>query len=76
MDKKKQLMEYITQDIIAYLAEDLNIYYTKAMQLFYRSDTFKKLMDEETGLYREGSAFVYDFMLDELKYGKISAEKY
>lgn len=59
-------MEYITQDIIAYIVEEEQIEFDEAMQRFYTSITYEKLLDEETGLYLEGSAFVYDIYRDEL----------
>ncbi len=71
MSKAEQLMEYNVQDIISYMVEDLNIEYDKAMDIFYNSETFEKLQDEETGLYLESSAYIYGIFQDERKYGKI-----
>ena len=42
-----------------------------AMQRFYLSQTFEKLQNFETGLYKESSSYVYDLLCDELLYGKI-----
>ncbi len=64
-------MEYITQDIIAYLVEDKGIEISAAMMLFYSSAMYEKLMDEGTGLYLEGSGYVYGLFKDELKDGRI-----
>lgn len=58
-------MEYITQDVIAYMVKDRGIDFDKAMHQFYTSATYEKLMDEETGLYLEGSAFVYEIYKSE-----------
>ncbi len=71
MSKAEQLMEYNVQDIISYMVEDLKIEYDKAMDIFYNSETFEKLQDEETGLYIESSAYIYGIFQDERKYGKI-----
>lgn len=60
MTKQQQLMEYITQDIIAYIMEDTNVDLETAMHDFYTSDIYEKLLDEATGLYLESSALVYD----------------
>ena len=60
MTKPEQLIEYTTQDIIAFLMEDQAIELEEALRLFYTSDTYTKLFDLETGLYLEGSAYVYD----------------
>lgn len=71
MTKQEQLMEYNIQDIIEYIVEDLQIEYDKAMQLFYNSQTFDKLMDVETGLYLESSAYVYGIFQDERNFGNL-----
>ena len=71
MDKKMQLIEFITQDIIAFIVEDRQMEMTDAMHDFYTSETYDKLNDEETGLYLEGSAYVYDLFLNESKNGRI-----
>lgn len=72
MTKKEQLVEYNIQDIIEYIVWDLQIEYDKAMQLFYNSQTFDKLVDTETGLYLESSAYVYDIFLDERNTGVLT----
>lgn len=71
MYKREILMEYTTQDIIAFLVKDKKIDFTEAMRLFYLSETYEKLLDEETGLYLESSPYVYDLFKDEYTYGKL-----
>lgn len=71
MSKAEQLMEYSVQDIISYMVEDLKIEYDKAMEVFYNSQTFEKLQDEETGLYLESPAYVYGIFQDERNFGEI-----
>ncbi len=68
---QNQLIEYMIQDIVDMLATDQNIEYDEAMNKFYNSDVFEKLQDQETGLYLESSAYVYDLLKDELKFGHI-----
>ena len=67
MSLQQQLMEYIIQDII----EMLTVEYDEAMNKFYNSEVFEKLQDEETGLYKESSAYVYDLFKDEMNFGHI-----
>ena len=69
MTKQELLMEYSIQDIIEYMVEDLQIEYDKAMQIFYNSQTFDKLIDIRTGLYLESSAYVYNILQDEINSG-------
>lgn len=71
MNKREQLMEYITQDIVAYLVEDKKIDIAEAMRILYTSKTYDKLLDESTGLYLESSPYVYDILKDECEYGDI-----
>lgn len=65
MDKREQLIEYITQDIVSYIVEDEDKEYDEAMRTFYASQTYMKLTDKDTGLYYESSAYVYDMFKQE-----------
>jgi hypothetical protein len=76
MNKQQQLMEYATQDIISYMVEDNNIDFVDAMQEFYASETCNKLFDEETGLYLESSAYVYDIFKHERQAGYLVQLEY
>ena len=71
MTKEKQMIEYMFQDLVEMLTEDKNLEYDKAMHIIYDSEVYEKLLDIETGLYAESSAYVYDLLQDELKYGHI-----
>ncbi len=71
MTKQDQLIEYTIQDIIEYIVEDFHIEYDVAMQRFYNSKTFDKLLDIETGLYLESAAYVYGIFQDEQNFGNL-----
>lgn len=66
MTKQEQLAEYNIQDIIEYIVIDNNVEYDMAMQMFFNSVTFEKLMDIETGLYIQSSAYIYSLFCDEM----------
>jgi len=66
MNKVEALAEAITQDLVRYLVLDNNLEVKAAMILVYCSKLFDKLNDKETGLYLEGSAYVYELLKDEL----------
>lgn len=68
MSKSQQLMEYITW-------EDKNTEYDKAMERFYNSVVFEKLHDDETGLYLESTAYVYDLFQNEIRNGRLIQEE-
>lgn len=72
MNKRMQyLVEGIIKDIIVYLMEDNGYDLSTALKEFYNSETFAKLSDEATGLYIESSAYVYEILKEELKYGRL-----
>lgn len=71
MLKSDALKEYVTQDLVAYLVQDRGIEIVDAMTLIYDSKVFELLQDAETGLYAEGSAYVYDLLKNELSNGKL-----
>ena len=71
MCKRSQLIEYIIQDIVDMLATDQNTEYDEAMNMFYNSEVFEKLLDQETGLYLESSGYIYDLFRDERNFGHI-----
>ena len=75
MSKREQLMEYITQDIVVLLMKDRGLDVEEALNLFYSSVVFEKLHDEETGLYLEGSLYVYDLLQNELANGVLVQEE-
>lgn len=61
-DKQQEMIEYTTQEVIRYLIEDEGISMESAMEKFYMSMVFEKLNDIETGLYLEGSAYIYEML--------------
>ena len=71
MCKKDQLLEYSIQDIVDMISTDQNIEYDEAMNKFYNSEVFEKLVDKETGLYLESPEYVYDLFKDEMNLGHI-----
>lgn len=66
-NEQREMIECTTQDIIAYIIEDEGFDMDKAMDMFYTSKTFEKLTDVETGLYLDGSAYVYERFKQEQK---------
>ncbi|SEJ16628.1 hypothetical protein SAMN02910453_2271 [Lachnospiraceae bacterium A10] len=71
MNEKKQLIEFIVQDIVEMITQDQGVEFDEAMDRFYESEVFDKLQDVETGLYRESTAYIYDLYKDELNFGRI-----
>lgn len=65
------LIELNVRDIVGYLIEDENLSVEDALSLFAVSVTFEKLNDPRTGLYLEGSAYVYELLKDERNQGAL-----
>ena len=66
-DQQQEMIEYTTQEVVGYLIEDNAITIEQAMEQIYLSDTFEKLSDVETGLYLEGSTYVYELLKREIQ---------
>ena len=71
MGKEKQMMEYMIQDLVEIITEDQQLEYDKAMAILYNSLIYDKIMDPETGLYKESPAYVYGLLQDEMNFGRI-----
>ena len=63
--KQKQLIEYATQDLVAMLVEREDRSIQDAMAVVYHSRLHEKLQDVETGLYLEGSEYLYGLLMEE-----------
>lgn len=66
-DKKDWLIDSLTKEIAAFIVEDEKIEYEEALKKLYTSRIFEALNDKETGLYREGAAYIYQHYLEEQK---------
>ena len=65
MNTFKNLVGGIVQDIVKYICDDDGLSIESALEKLYNSETYKKLKDEHTGLYRESPAYVYELLKDE-----------
>lgn len=70
--KQKQLMEYATQDLVAMLVEREGLPIQEAMRIVYHSNLHAKLHDVDTGLYLEGSEYLYGLLEEERAVSKKS----
>ena len=66
-DTSDWLIDSLTKEIAAFIVEDEKIEYDEALRKLYNSKIFEKLTDKDTGLYREGAAYVYQYYLKEDK---------
>lgn len=75
MSVREQLKEYITQDLVILLMKDRNIKVNEAMNTIYNSTVFKKLLNDDSGLYLESSLYVFDLLQNELRNGVLIQEE-
>lgn len=69
-NQQQEMIEYTTQEVVRYIIENSGVTMEEAMEQFYLSWTFEKLNDIETGLYLEGSAYIYEMLKREQKRNK------
>lgn len=67
----KYLKEGMTSDIVQFLIKDYNLNLEAALNTLYDSDTYAKISDPATGLYFQGSRYVYSYLQNELKNGMV-----
>ncbi len=72
MNKRQQiefqyLIEQLVHDMTLMLMRDFGYNIQDALNAIYQSNTFSKLEDPNTGLYYQGSVYVYSFLKEELK---------
>lgn len=65
-NNQQEMIEYTIQEVIRYLIEDEAIDMEQAMEKFYMSTVFEQLNDIDTGLYLEGSSYIYEMLKREL----------
>lgn len=65
------MIEGLVKDLAVFLIQDFRMSMEEALRTLYNSDTFAKMEDENTGLYYQSSRYVYDFLKNELRKGKM-----
>jgi hypothetical protein len=67
VNKSELIIDDIDEAITEALIIDHDMAEEKAIDLYYKSQTYKTLIDESTGLYRKTWTEIYDILLRELK---------
>ena len=67
LQDKQFMVECLTKDLVTMLMKEYGYDMQEALNIVYSSNTYKKLENEETGLYYQGAIYVYDFLEQELK---------
>lgn len=67
------MIEELVKDLVLKLMENRKMSMSEALDTIYNSDTYEKVLDLETGLFAQSTAYVYCILERELKEGKIKA---
>ena len=65
--KETFMVETLTRDLIVRLMEERLLSMREAMDILYKSDTYKALTNLNTGLYFQSSAYLYDELSHEMQ---------
>ena len=71
MSDADYLIECLSKDLVLLLMKDFNMDMKVALHTLYTSETYAKLQNTKTGLYIQSTLYVYDFLKNEIKRGKM-----
>ena len=64
-EERQFLIETLCEDLVPMIMEEYHLTDREALDRLYRSNTFSKLEDPQTGLYYQGAVYVFDFIKEE-----------
>lgn len=62
---QKELFDIATGNLCTWVSEKECLPIKDAMRVVYSSRLYESMQDPQTGLYREGPAYLYDMLLEE-----------
>lgn len=66
------MTEGMTADLVQMLIEKENLEFSDAISFVYNSDTYKALLKPESMFYYQSPGYVYSYLVNELKTGKMA----
>ncbi|MGN1158555.1 MAG: hypothetical protein ACI4TK_20490 [Agathobacter sp.] len=70
-EETKFLLMSLVDKMVYLVMNEYNVSMTQALDLVYRSETYSKIEDLETGLYYQSAAYNFNLLKHEIAYGKI-----
>lgn len=67
----KYQKEGAAKDLIKMLIKEYDWSVTKALEVLYESETYKKICNPKTGLYFQGPVYLFSFLKNEIENGKM-----
>ena len=62
---QQDLFDIATSNLCAWVSEKEGLSIKDSMRAVYSSKLYEMLQDPDTGLYREGPAYLYDMLVEE-----------
>lgn len=62
---KQFLIESLCEDLVPMIMEEYHLTDIEAIDKLYKSRTFTKIEDTDTGLYYQGPVYVFEFLKEE-----------
>ena len=66
------MMEELATEMVLLLMEERGMGLGEALRALYTSDTYERLTRPDTGLYAQSTAYVYEYLENELERGKVA----
>lgn len=66
------MIEEISRELILLLTEEHNMTMREAFDMLYTSDTYARLLNTKNGLYAQSTAYIYEYLEEELQTGRIN----
>lgn len=70
-DDFQYMLECQERDIATILVEQCGMSIRQALSVLYGSETYQLLQNKKTGLYFQSPHYVYSYLQDEMKNGKL-----
>lgn len=72
MSTEMYLIEELVKDMALILITEKGMTMMQALDTIYNSDTYTSLINLKTGLYSQSTAYVYEYLDNELNTGKMA----
>lgn len=69
---KQFMIEDISKEMVFLLMEEKEMSMQEALHTLYTSDTYARLTETSNGLYTQSTAYVYEYLENELATGKMN----
>lgn len=71
MSQENFVIEELVKELVLRLIDEKHLSMRDALDAVYNSETYTKILDTRTGLYSQSTAYVYDYLDNELTSGKL-----